>query len=193
MEIIGLMGHQGVGKNFIADLLLKNLPTKNTIIIAFADHFKIDCICKHNCDYNKVFGEKDYETRRLLQKVGTEEGRNKFGENIWINVIETWIKLLNERGVERFIISDVRFVNEAEWVKKMNGIIIKIDAPKRFRIRLEKETNNNEELINKIKNHKSEIIIDKYKKYDILIKNDLDDRLEIKKIVEKIDKILFKY
>ena len=193
MEIIGLMGHQGVGKNYIADLLLKNLPTKNTIIIAFADHFKVDCICKHNCDYNKVFGEKDYETRRLLQKVGTEEGRNKFGENIWINVVETWIKLLNERGINRFIISDVRFVNEAEWVKKMNGIIIKIDAPKRFRIRLEKETNNNEELINKIKNHKSEIIIDKYKKYDILIKNDLDDRLEIKKIVEKIDKILFKY
>ena len=192
MEIIGLMGHQGVGKNYIADLLLKNLPTKNTIIIAFADHFKVDCICKHNCDYNKVFGEKDYETRRLLQKVGTEEGRNKFGENIWINVVETWIKLLNERGVNRFIISDVRFVNEAEWVKKMNGILIKIDAPKRFRIRLEKETNNNEELINQIKNHKSEIMIDEYKDYDILIKNDLDDNLEIEKIIEKIDKILFK-
>ena len=192
MEIIGLMGHQGVGKNFIADLLLKNLPIKNTIIIAFADHFKVDCICKHNCDYNKIFGEKDFETRRLLQKVGTEEGRNKFGKNIWINVVETWIKLLNERGVNRFIISDVRFVNEAEWVKKMNGILIKIDAPKRFRIRLEKETNNNKELINQIKNHKSEIMIDEYKEYDILIKNDLEDNLEIEKIIEKIDKILFK-
>ena len=192
MEIIGLMGHQGVGKNFIADLLLKNLPIKNTIIIAFADHFKVDCICKHNCDYNKVFGEKDYETRRLLQKAGTEEGRDKFGDNIWINVVETWIKLLNERGVERFIISDVRFVNEAQWVKKMNGILIKIDAPKRFKKRLEKETNNNKELIEKIKNHRSEIMIDEYKEYDILIKNDLDDNLEIKKIVKKIDKILFK-
>ena len=192
MEIIGLMGHQGVGKNFIADLLLKNLPIKNTIIIAFADHFKVDCICKHNCDYNKIFGEKDFETRRLLQKVGTEEGRNKFGKNIWINVVETWIKLLNERGVERFIISDVRFVNEADWVKKINGILIKIDAPKRFKKRLEKETNNNKELINQIKNHKSEIMIDEYKEYDILIKNDLEDKLEIEKIIEKIDKILFK-
>ena len=192
MEIIGLMGHQGVGKNFIADLLLKNLPIKNTIIIAFADHFKVDCICKHNCDYNKIFGEKDFETRRLLQKVGTEEGRNKFGKNIWINVVETWIKLLNERGVERFIISDVRFVNEADWVKKINGILIKIDAPKRFKKRLEKETNNNKELINQIKNHKSEIMIDEYKEYDILIKNDLKDKLKIEKIIEKIDKIIFK-
>ena len=74
----------------------------------------------------------------------------------------------------------------------MNGILIKIDAPKRFRIRLEKETNNDEELINQIKNHKSEVMIDEYKKYDILIKNDVDDNLEIEKIIEKIDKILFK-
>ena len=88
--------------------------------------------------------------------------------------------MLNERGIERFIISDVRFINEAEWIKKMNGIIIKINAPKRFKIRLEKETNNNKELIDKIKNHKSEIMIDRYKDYNILIKNDLNDNLEIK-------------
>ena len=35
-------------------------------------------------------------------------------------------------------------------------------------------------------------MIDEYKDYDILIKNDLDDNLEIEKIIEKIDKILFK-
>lgn len=188
MEIIGLMGHQGVGKNYIADVLLKNLPKKNSVIIAFADHFKVDCICKHNCDYNKVFGEKDYETRRMLQKVGTEEGRNVFGENIWINVTETWIRLLNERGVERFIICDVRFQNEADWIKKMNGILVKIVAPKRYRIRLEKETNNNEELINEIKNHKSEVMIDEFSEYDIQIKNDIDDNLDINNLIKKLIK-----
>ena len=188
MEIIGLMGHQGVGKNYIADVLLKNLPKKNSVIIAFADHFKVDCICKHNCDYNKVFGEKDYETRRMLQKVGTEEGRNVFGENIWINITETWIKLLNERGVERFIISDVRFKNEADWIKKMNGILVKIVAPNRYRMRLERETNNNEELINQIKNHKSEIMIDEFSEYDIQIKNDIDDNLDIDNLIKKLIK-----
>ena len=188
MEIIGLMGHQGVGKNYIADVLLKNLPKKNSVIIAFADHFKVDCICKHNCEYNKVFGEKDYETRRMLQKVGTEEGRNVFGENIWINVTETWIKLLNERGVERFIICDVRFQNEADWIKKMNGILVKIIAPKRYRIRLERETNNNEELMNQIKNHKSEVMIDEFSDYDIQIKNDIDDNLDIDNLIKKLIK-----
>ena len=188
MEIIGLMGHQGVGKNYLADVLLKNLPKKNSIIIAFADHFKIDCICKHNCDYDKVFGEKDYETRRMLQKVGTEEGRDVFGENIWINITETWIKLLNERGVERFIICDVRFKNEADWIKKMNGILIKIVAPNRYRTRLEKETKNNQELINKIMNHKSEVMIDKFNEYDFEIKNDINDHLDIDKLIKKLIK-----
>ena len=81
---------------------------KNTVVLAFADHFKVDCICKHNANYDKVFGEKDFETRRLLQLAGTEQGRNKFGYDIWIRTLETWIKILNSRGVERFIISDVR-------------------------------------------------------------------------------------
>lgn len=190
MDIIGLMGHQGVGKNYIADYLLKTLPNKNTVIIAFADHFKIDCICKHNCDYNKVFGDKDYDTRKMLQKVGTEEGRYIYGENIWINITETWIRLLNERGVQRFIICDVRFKNEAEWIKKMNGVLVKIDAPKRYRIRLEKETNNNEELIDKIMNHPSEKNIDDLAMYNFILKNDTDDdfELEMNNLMKKLTK-----
>ena len=124
MELIGLLGHQGVGKNYIAEVVLKEiLPKKNTVILAFADHFKVDCICKHGASYKKVFEKKDFPTRRLLQLVGTEEGRNKYGSDIWIKTLETWIKLLNSRGVERFIICDVRFQNEANWIKKLNGII----------------------------------------------------------------------
>ena len=172
MELIGLLGHQGVGKNYLAEEVLpKVLPKKNTVVLAFADHFKVDCICKHNADYNKVFGEKDYETRRLLQKVGTEEGRDKFGYDIWIRTLETWIKLLNSRGVERFIISDVRFQNEADWIKSLNGILIKIDAPIRFNERLVRETNNDLEKINEIKAHASEVNIDKISNYDLCVNN----------------------
>jgi CO dehydrogenase nickel-insertion accessory protein CooC1 len=110
VEIIGLLGHQGVGKNYIAEKILpKLLPNKNTVVLAFADHFKIDCISKYGAEYDKVYGEKDFKTRKLLQKVGTEEGRNKYGDDIWIKTLDNWIKTLNSRGVERFIISDVRF------------------------------------------------------------------------------------
>ena len=59
MELIGLLGHQGVGKNYFAEVILpKILPNKNTVVLAFADHFKVDCICKHDAKlegFTKMF------------------------------------------------------------------------------------------------------------------------------------------
>lgn len=176
VEIFGLLGHQGVGKNYIAEKILpKLLPKKNTVVLAFADHFKIDCISKYGAEYNKVYGEKDFKTRKLLQKVGTEEGRNKYGDDIWIKTLDNWIKTLNSRGVERFIISDVRFENEAKWIKSCNGKVIKINAPKRYRKRLENETNCNENKIKELMSHTSEKNIDIITNFDICINNDYDD------------------
>ena len=179
MQVIGLLGHQGVGKNYIAEVILPQLLSqKNTVILAFADHFKIDCITKHNAEFDKVYGEKDFKTRKLLQKVGTEEGRDIYGYDIWIKTLNNWIKVLNSRGVERFIISDVRFQNEAEWIRSINGYIIKINAPQRYQKRLEIETNSNFNKINEIISHPSEIGIDTLKIYDILVYNDYCDNIE---------------
>ena len=176
MEIIGLLGHQGVGKNYISEKILPSLlEKKNYVVLAFADHFKIDCISKYNADYDKVYGEKDFETRKLLQKLGTEEGRNKFGYDIWVKTMANWIKVLSSRGVERFIISDVRFENEIKWIHSLNGKIIKINAPERYKQRLLNETNGNEEQMLNIMNHPSEINIDNINDYDYLINNDYND------------------
>ena len=94
LEIIGILGHAGTGKNYIAENVLPKLLTpKKSMVIAFAAHFKVDAIVKYGADYNKVFGEKDYATRMLLQKTGTEQGRNYFGQDVWIRAVETWIKI----------------------------------------------------------------------------------------------------
>tara|TARA_A100001015_G_scaffold286842_1_gene356000 strand:- start:1817 stop:2383 length:567 start_codon:yes stop_codon:yes gene_type:complete len=176
MKIIGLLGNQGVGKSYISQYISDELYklNKKSIILAFADHFKIDCVCKHNIEYNRVFGDKDLESRKLLQKVGTEEGRDVFGQNIWINVVENWIKVFYSRGIEYFIISDVRFLNEVEWIKSINGIVIKINAPERHKICLKKESNNNLDNENEIKAHISEIEINKITNYDLIINNDFE-------------------
>jgi len=184
MEVIGILGHQGVGKNYIAENILPSiLDNKSTVVLALADHFKIDCICKHNADYNKVFGKKDFETRKKLQIVGTEEGRNIYGNDIWIKTTGTWMKVLNSRGINRFIISDLRFQNEVDWVRSLNGIVIKVIAPKRFMKRLKTETNNDKEKIENIKSHPSEIMIDEISNYNICIHNDPGD--DIKSELEK--------
>ena len=172
MEILGLLGHQGVGKNYIAENVLpKILPEKQTVILGLADHFKIDAICKHNLEYDKVFGKKDFETRTKLQIIGTEEGRDKYGYDIWIGILENWMKTLYSRGTKRFIISDLRFQNEVDWVKKLGGIVIKVESDIRYKDRLFAETNGNKKLIDKIIEHPSEKGIDEIKNYDYLVNN----------------------
>ena len=127
MELIGLLGHQGVGKNYIAENILNDiLPKKNTLIMAFADHFKVECITKRNVPYEKVFKEKDKISRRLLQIVGTEEGRNVYGDDIWVNTLETWLNIYKSRGVERFVICDVRFQNEASGAALLKDLVVNV-------------------------------------------------------------------
>ena len=105
-EIIGLLGHQGVGKKLNAEKILPEIliKSRNTVVLAFADHLKIECISKLGADFDKVYGEKDYETQ-IITNQGTEEGRDKHGKDVWIKTPENWIKVLNT-GVERFVISD---------------------------------------------------------------------------------------
>jgi hypothetical protein len=185
MEVIGLLGHQGVGKNYIAEkVLAKVLEDQNTVVIALADHFKIDSICKHNLEYNKVFGQKDFQTRKKLQKLGTEEGRDKYGSDIWINILYTWMKLLYSRGTKTFIIPDLRFQNEVDWCKNIGGIVIKINASQRFNLRVEQESLNNPEKKKSILEHPSERGIDKIQNYDYEVNNDfeVDVESQIKKI-----------
>ena len=67
MEIYAFGGNLKTGKNYIAEkLFIPLLPFKNTLVMGFADHFKIDAINKENLKYEKVFGEKDDETAPKL-------------------------------------------------------------------------------------------------------------------------------
>ena len=170
MEVIALSGGCKTGKDYIANILLKKLPKKNTLIIAFADHFKVDAINKDDLIYEKVFGEKDELTRKKLQLIGTENGRDKYGQNIWINILNTWMSVYNERGIERFIITDLRFKNELEFIQQLNGKIIKIIAPLR-------QKNNLKNQNNEILNHRSEIELKDFN-FNFQINNDYNENLE---------------
>ena len=171
-EIIGLLGHQGTGKNYIAENILpKILPNKQTLCVALADHFKITAISKHGADYDKVFGKKDFETRKLLQRVGTEEGRNVFGPDIWTRTLENWMDIYASRGIERFIICDLRFKNEIQWARSIGATIIKINAPDRYHTRLMQESNGDINKYNSIKNHPSERDIDDTDIFDFEVDN----------------------
>lgn len=70
---------------------------------------------------SEAFG---YEIRELMQRLGTECGRELMGQNIWV---DTALKTLDFDGAYAF--ADCRFPNEAEAIKSNRGKIIRIDRP----------------------------------------------------------------
>lgn len=102
------------------------------------------------------FGEVDnvpITVRKLLQKFGTEIGRN-IDSNLWVNA------LLNEytpdyRGeLPNWIIPDVRFSNEAQAIIDKGGILIRVN----------KDTGKND-------THISETALDNWKDWDYVVDN----------------------
>lgn len=153
--IIGFSGRLGSGKNYIAEelfvpLFIKKYNKFNILpyFFSFGDQPKIECLCRNNYNYESLFINKTNETRKLLQNYATENGRDKYGPDIWIRALDTLIKIQTERTkpirkinntILLFIISDVRFENEKNYIEMNGGTIINIIAPNRTRQKMEQE------------------------------------------------------
>lgn len=151
MLLIGLSGKLGAGKNYIAEkivpLVLSELAPGALQIfqMAFGDQMKVELAARdRELTYENLFVEKSQKTRELMQFYGTDLCRRQFGSDVWIRSMDTWISIHKSRiassGLQPvFVISDVRFENEAGWIQSKGGILIRIDAPDRNRERLERE------------------------------------------------------
>lgn len=189
-NIIGLHGKMGSGKDFLNDNVIKpqlNEYDEKYSIISFADQIKINVATQHNMNIMDMYGDKSPELRILLQEEGTERGRDKYGEDIWIKYVENWMILRHQRdNVGTFLITDVRFKNEAEWIVKMGGKLIKIHAPDRNEIRLTKESGGDPKLLEKIQNHPSETDLDDYEFENVIdnsIKNQDKSTGELRELI----------
>ena len=59
--------------------------------------------------------------RMILQKVGTEAMRNVIDGNIWVHSLESKIT-----GKDNVVITDVRFLNEIDCIRRLGGKLILI-------------------------------------------------------------------
>lgn len=186
--IIGLAGKMGCGKNFIAEnvivpLLRQMMPERNVMCVAFADQLKINTIVKYGVEHNAVFYKKDDATRRLLQVEGTENGRLKLGEDLWIRYLSEWIKVYKSKGIQDFIITDVRFKNESSWIKDQGGVVIKVVA------RDLSDTQN----VDTTHLHSSETNIDKITA-DLVLENNFDGKQHLGQTLESyLNSLLTKF
>jgi len=133
MNIFGITGLARSGKNTTAEYLASkySLP-----ILSFADPLKEAAVSLFGITEDMAYGFYDYDreqivpewgisVREMLQRLGTECMRKEFGEDFWLRRAEQTIKHpVYKNG---FILSDIRFDNEAEWIKSKGGTILSIE------------------------------------------------------------------
>lgn len=137
--IVGLTGFKGVGKdtaaaglrqrgyrqvNF-ADPLRAMLLAMNPLIeIRYGEPVRLSTlVATHGWDDAKAIPD----VRRLLQRLGTEGGRNILSANVWVDKWRTDVACLPARA--RVVTTDVRFPNEAQAIRQLGGYIIRIESP----------------------------------------------------------------
>jgi len=177
IRIYGFSGKLGSGKNYVAEHIFK--PTGTPIYLAFGDQLKMDLCAREHFSYDSIFHAKDHKSRIALQKYGTEM-RDKYGPHIWVTYLHNWIKMHTDRGFRTFIITDLRYPNEFNWLKALGGITIRIDAPQRNLDELKKETADDPDKMKEISTHSSEIALDNYlDQFDYIINNDYGHEMSV--------------
>lgn len=124
IEIIGLSGKAGAGKDYIGREVLRPAGYRQW---AFAWPLKHEVVGRGWATYTDVHHDKPADVRRMLQTVGTEDGWKKWGRSYWLNHAGAWLRLLHEEwGVTRFYLTDVRFPHEVDWIRAHGGKVVRI-------------------------------------------------------------------
>lgn len=128
-RIIGLAGAARSGKDTVAGMLMGAGYGR----AAFADALKQACSAIFGFSWEQLYGSEK-ETldpfwkdtpRRVLQLVGTECLRRGYAEDVWVRAMERRVA----RDNLRWTITDVRFPNEAEAVRRWGGVVVEVVRP----------------------------------------------------------------
>lgn len=122
MTVLGIAGRAGSGKSWLANVL----GQWGWRPFHFAWHLKGDAQ-KIGYSFQEAHHTKPPEMREWLQRYGTEENRDVYGDDCWVRVTYGWLRLLKQfYGFGKIVIPDVRFHNEADMIHAMGGKIIQL-------------------------------------------------------------------
>lgn len=134
--LIGLAGPARSGKSTAADHLVRNHLLEH---YAFADPLRSGLMEIFNLDPDDFEGERKEQTldwlgrstRELMQSMGTEWARQMVHPDVWVRIAEQNLNYLQNSlsSVVGFVVSDIRFENEAEFIRQRGGTIIHIERP----------------------------------------------------------------
>ena len=133
MILIGLTGHAGSGK----DTVRAFMEQEGFVGLAFADGIRgmlrelltsagiDDAYIDERALKEAIIPEVGVSYRHMAQSLGTEWGRN-LRRDFWLRITAAFVVDQMNAGETHFVISDVRFANEAEWVRSKGGQIWRI-------------------------------------------------------------------
>ena len=125
--LIGLAGYAQVGKDTAAEALIEQGFTR----FAFADTLKREVndmlrAVGFNVNFNEIEDKKFW--RDLL--VFWARKMRSIDRDYWITQLYQNINLRNDNLVDRgVVITDVRYMNEVEWVQEQGGKVVWIHRP----------------------------------------------------------------
>lgn len=140
--IIGFAGKKRSGKDTITEYIINKYSSYDFKRYAFGDPVKEVCKILFGFNDEQLFGNRKEELdneigikpREAFQKIGTDFGRKNIHElfpdlkvnngEIWIDIFKRYVR----NNKKNYIISDVRFQNEADAIKELGGIVIYIDS-----------------------------------------------------------------
>ena len=131
-----------------------------------------------NSDLN-AYDKSVPEIRDALQKLGTDIRRGQ-NPTYWSDTVADQIRLMDEDYV---IIADNRFINEAETVKNLGGVCLRLDIPEAtlHQRRLDRDGVTMKYSVEQIQ-HPSEMELDDYEGFDRIV----GERFDVEELLNGI-------
>lgn len=165
--IIGISGKIYSGKDTFAEILQKELCIKNKFFDLRSFAYKLKKTGSYLTNTpeewwfsqegkQKYLPEWSMTIGEFQQKLGTEACRDNLHKHTWVLAL-----MSDYQFYSNWIVTDVRFPNEAEAIKERKGVLIRINGDPTGK---RKESKRN-------LNHESETALDDYKRFDYVIEN----------------------
>jgi hypothetical protein len=132
--LIGIHGKARAGKDTAAAHMVRQYGFVRT---AFADPLKRAAKEMFGLTHEQTYSDElkevliphwGYSPRQLFQLLGTESGREVFGEDMWLRRWAIDAERIENEG-SHVVVTDVRFANEAEMIRKRGGVVVHLIRP----------------------------------------------------------------